>query len=98
MNIKDINERLYLLEEKPTNKNLFDKESTSNSEKNSTDMKNLANEINIQMKDLENRLRISFNKSLEIDAARNSTFESKLESKIDNNNKDLLNKIESIEN
>jgi hypothetical protein len=33
-----------------------------------------------------------------IDAARNSTFESKLESKIDNNNKDLLNKIESIEN
>jgi len=61
-------------------------------------MRNLANEINIQMKDLESRLRTSFNKSLEIDAVRNNTFESKLESKIDTVNKELLNKIESVEN
>lgn len=61
-------------------------------------MKNLAGEINIQMKDLESRLRTSFNKSLEIDATRNNTFELQIESKIDNINKELLSKIESIEN
>jgi hypothetical protein len=87
-----------LLEERTTNKNLFDKDSTINSEKNTTDMKNLAGEINIQMKDLEGNDRTSFNKSLEIDATRNNTLELQIESKIDNINKELLSKIESIEN
>jgi hypothetical protein len=81
-----------------TNKNVFDKDSTISSEKNKTDMINLAGEINIQMKDLESRLRTSFNKSLEIDAARNNTFELQIETKIDTINKELLNKIESVEN
>jgi hypothetical protein len=84
------------LEEQKT-KIILDKESTIHSVKSNNDMKNLATEIDNNMKDLEIRLRSSFNKGLEMDAIRNTSFERKIESKIDNIHKDLVSRIESIE-
>jgi hypothetical protein len=40
--------------------NIFDKDSTI---ENKIDMKNLANEIDMQMKEMETRLRTAFNKN-----------------------------------
>jgi hypothetical protein len=61
-------------------------------------MKNLVNEVDIQLKEQETRLRTSFNKTLQIESTRNSNFESKTEKKIDNIYKELCGRIESFEN